>query len=277
MTKLKTTLLSTLTALGMMAGMANAAIILFEDGFESRNAGNLNDQGTWTSPTSGLNQYTVATDGGLGNTIIGGGDQRITSPSGSGDGSSPTFATFTATSESQVIVRFNYNATETTGGPFFSFRLTGDNGDFLSTLGITVQNGQLRPRSTNAAGDITQLTSGVPTISNNTTHTIVFMAEKTGAAGNNYNRVTAWLNPALAGETAADLLAVTGISGGVSVTADTGISSFSAISFQKGSSGGQAGIQMDSILVAAIPEPSTYAAIAGLLALGLVAWRRRKS
>ena len=272
----KQKLLSTLTALGMMAGIANAApIVIFQDGFESASSGNLNGQGTWTSPTSGLNQYTVATDGGLGNAIIGGGDQRITSPSGSGDGSSPTFATFSATSEDRVFVRFNYNATATGGGPFFSFRLTGDNGDFLSTLGITVQNGQLRPRSTNAANDITQLSSGVPSISADTTHTIVFMAEKTGAAGNNYNQITAWLNPALAGETAADLLAVTSISGGVVATADTGVSNFSAISFQKGGSGGQAGIQLDSIMVAAIPEPGTLVLVG--IALGsLLVFRRKK-
>jgi hypothetical protein len=33
--------------------------------------------------------------------------------------------------------------------------------------------------------------------------------------------------------------------------------------------------RIDNIVVTAIPEPSTYAALIGLLALGLVAWRRR--
>ena len=35
--------------------------------------------------------------------------------------------------------------------------------------------------------------------------------------------------------------------------------------------------RVDDLEITAIPEPSTYAVIAGLLALGLVAWRRRKS
>lgn len=33
---------------------------------------------------------------------------------------------------------------------------------------------------------------------------------------------------------------------------------------------------IDSVTVAAVPEPATYAALTGLLALGLVAWRRRQ-
>jgi hypothetical protein len=32
----------------------------------------------------------------------------------------------------------------------------------------------------------------------------------------------------------------------------------------------------DSTLVTAVPEPSTYAALAGLLALGFVVYRRRR-
>ena len=257
----------------LLAGALAHGTIIFADDFEARSSGDLDGQGTWTSP-SGLNQYTVETDGGLGNVIIGGGNQRIFTESGSGDGSSPTFATFAAESHNQIFVRFNYNATATSGGPFFSFRLTDDDGDFNSTLGITVQNGQLRPRSTNASGGITQLTSGVPAISADTTHTIVFMAEKTGAAGDNFDRVTAWLNPALAGENADDLLAVANLSGGVVATADTGVSSFSAISFQKGSSGGQAAIQLDSMMVA-IPEPSVYAALLSLGALAIIVLLRR--
>ena len=33
---------------------------------------------------------------------------------------------------------------------------------------------------------------------------------------------------------------------------------------------------IDSVTVSAIPEPSTYAMLAGLGALGLAAWRRRQ-
>ncbi len=36
-------------------------------------------------------------------------------------------------------------------------------------------------------------------------------------------------------------------------------------------------ISFDSITLAAIPEPSAYAAMAGALALGLAVWRRRNA
>lgn len=48
----------------------------------------------------------------------------------------------------------------------------------------------------------------------------------------------------------------------------------SAISFAFGS--GVSG-QLDNISLQQIPEPSVYAAAAGLSALGLVAWRRRRA
>lgn len=40
--------------------------------------------------------------------------------------------------------------------------------------------------------------------------------------------------------------------------------------------GAGSGFKIDNIVVTAIPEPSTYAALFGLLALGCVAWRRRR-
>ncbi|MCH8540796.1 MAG: PEP-CTERM sorting domain-containing protein [Opitutales bacterium] len=36
------------------------------------------------------------------------------------------------------------------------------------------------------------------------------------------------------------------------------------------------GTRMDNVLITAIPEPSTYAALFGLFALGMIVWRRRK-
>jgi hypothetical protein len=35
-------------------------------------------------------------------------------------------------------------------------------------------------------------------------------------------------------------------------------------------------MSFDNLTVSAVPEPSTYAALAGLSALGLVCWRRRR-
>ena len=39
--------------------------------------------------------------------------------------------------------------------------------------------------------------------------------------------------------------------------------------------GAGAGIAVDNVTVSAVPEPATYAALVGLLALGVVVWRRR--
>jgi len=39
----------------------------------------------------------------------------------------------------------------------------------------------------------------------------------------------------------------------------------------------ESGVSIGSVSVSVIPEPSVYAAAIGLLALGLVAWRRRRA
>lgn len=43
-----------------------------------------------------------------------------------------------------------------------------------------------------------------------------------------------------------------------------------------GTPGGSNAAYLNGLIITAIPEPSTYAVMAGLLALGLVVWRRRK-
>lgn len=59
-------------------------------------------------------------------------------------------------------------------------------------------------------------------------------------------------------------------------TSLTGVTAFRLVAFG-GLVAGQAIDEIEVYSTSAIPEPSTYAAFAGLAALGLVAWRRRKA
>lgn len=265
-------IMATVAALGCLA-LAAQATVIFQDDFESRTVGALNGQATWFSPSSPTyGVYSVADGGGLGNSIIGGGNQRITSPTGSGNASVATYATFTPTTSDRVYVRFNISTSHNNSGPFFGFRIA-DGNTYVSCLGIALRNGRIEARATNSGGS--HVSAIGTTFQTATTYTIAFLASKT-TSGGNYDQVEAWLNPSLPGETDTDLInwVDTNSGSGIMATSDTGVSQFSYIAFQKGATGTQPAIQLDSMMVA-IPEPGTISVLA-LTGVALIVRRRMR-
>jgi uncharacterized membrane protein affecting hemolysin expression len=57
---------------------------------------------------------------------------------------------------------------------------------------------------------------------------------------------------------------------------DNASDAFLRVTFD-GATGATGNNRLDNITLTAVPEPSTYAALLGLLALGVVAYRRRKA
>lgn len=263
-----------LTALLACAPLTHATILLQEN-FDSRNLGDLNGQNGWTANTA-----LQVTTGGLsytgGNLSVSGGTQHSewTNANVEALGSKA----FTSQSgEVWFSLTINVTATTTTSRFFFSVN---DDTDLANSGYIGQINTGSQALLTGYRAGSTQYVSGNAALPQNTTLFIVGRYSKDGNHATEYDKMEMWVNPTSTSLgvvfTAAHATAGSGISSGINTFLISALTS----------SGTGATVLWDNLLVGttqadvldvyAIPEPSTYAALGGLAALGLATLRRRR-
>jgi hypothetical protein len=267
------TLLS--TSFAILAAQLNASVVASYD-FDSLNTGDLNGQAGFTADTAvdvaagGLSYTggTVNSPGGSQNLLIG---QEATNNAGTSAAFSNTFASQTGTVYFSVAMEWSGIGTN-----FLYFALSDDIdlGDLTNSAGFYLSSGgdQLsgRIRDDSTTNTTSTLVSAVPTT---TTSTQLVVGKLWKNAATNYNTLDLWLNPTSTTEGASDL----------TITRDMGVSFVDSFYLRGDASGigASASVEMDSIVLGTsfdavvVPEPSTYAALLGLLALGTVMVRRR--
>jgi hypothetical protein len=271
------TLLS--TSLAILATQLNASDIFSSD-FEANSAGDLNGQSGFTADSAvdvvagGLSYAagTVNSPGGSQNLLIG---QEATNNAGDSAAFSNTFASQTGAVYFSVAMEWSGVGTN-----FLYFALSDDMdlssltnsaGFYFGASGAELR-GRIRQNSSTNTTNTTLATVATTTAG---TQLVVGKLWKDGTS--NYNTLDLWLNPT------SD---VEGSAGGttIQIVRDMG-ASFVDSFYLRGDGtgiGASATIEMDNILLGAtfsdvvpVPEPSTYAALLGLLALGAVMVRRR--
>ncbi|MFH1498577.1 MAG: PEP-CTERM sorting domain-containing protein [Verrucomicrobiota bacterium] len=275
---MKSLILTPLLALAISLP-AHGALLLSEN-FDNLNTGALNGQNSW----SAAGELTVG-DGGLsysnGDITIAGGARHSVSTGANAQGvASKAFAS----QSGEVWFSLTLNVSTTTNSNRFWFHVS-DDAD-LNDSGVI---GQTNTSSTALLGGVRigssqQSTSTGISLGSNlgTTFFVVgryFQAEEGGTATvGDYDSMEVWVNPdstTLGSGVASSFTTGSGITGGI----DT---------FALSALGGGATVLWDNLLVgtsqadvldvytSTIPEPSSFAALGGLAALGLAAAGRRR-
>ncbi|MCC5839464.1 MAG: PEP-CTERM sorting domain-containing protein [Opitutales bacterium] len=110
-----------------------------------------------------------------------------------------------------------------------------------------------------------------PAWSLNTTHAFLMRVTQGTGASPTDSLVEIWFDPDYSNLGTADFTSTSNTRIGRSGAANA----YTGITYGGGTIG-DARVIWDEVQVYAVPEPSTYAALFGLLALGFVAWRRRR-
>jgi len=255
---------ATLTALALSVGFAfTASGQMFQDLF-NEDFGSLADGTTITTNNTDLTYVRVGTQGG---------SISIKNPSSFSSGASaviigPSGGSLNGVGATGLApfpiyeMAFDFRLGNTSGNMVFG---VGDGSSFTGNTGFTtsqglfwfqVNQGQLQ-RRTSAWVDVDD------TLSIDTNYSIRIVAN--GSA----ESFTYDSNKALSAGTMNVYLNGTNIASEVAVT-----NSLSATAFRIYSVSGS-NFEVDNITISAVPEPATYAAIVGLLAVGLVIVRRR--
>jgi hypothetical protein len=270
--------LSVLAPLFACATLSHATVLLQED-FNSLTTGDLNGQNSWTAD-AGLDVVAGGQSYNSGTLSISGGANRVQSATPSSGVAAPLATKSFTSQSSEVWMSFTMSISTSVNGDRYWFWLsdtTNINSGFTAAVGDTNQGtkglyAETRINTTAIASTQTTITEGQVIF-------LVARLSKDGAATdtNAYDRVELWVNP------------TSTIIGSATTSVDRTDSVFTGgvVSFGLTVLGTTPTLGWDNLLVGtsqadvlnvyAIPEPSTYAALGGLAALGFTALRRRRA
>lgn len=267
--------LSVLAPLLACATLSNAAVLLQEN-FNNLTTGDLNGQDSWTAD-AGLDVAAGGLSYNSGTLSIAGGSKHAT---WSGANVQPLGSKTFASQTGEVWFSLTINVTATDTSSRFWFYVS-DDAD-LNDSGVV---GQINSNSTALAGGSrigsSQAFSANSSLNIGNTIFIVgrFSQSTSGgtAAVGDYDKMEMWVNPdstTLGVAFTAANTTGTGITTGIDTFALTALGTGSTVLWDNLLVGTS---QADVLNVYAIPEPSTYAALGGLAALGFVILRRRRA
>lgn len=274
-----------LIACTALASAAQAALLLQEN-FDGLNTGNLNGQNGWTAK-SGVSVAPGGLSYSAGSLTVSGGANRVESTL-IGSGSADYLATkgFAAQS-SDVWFSFTLRIdtsdqppTTFGNGPRFWFWVSDTTDISTGVTGSVTDNNtgnknlssEIRLTSTPTANS-----SGV--IVTDSVYFLVARLSKDGGAtlANAYDRLELWVNPTStsigAATISSDAPASASFTGGI---ANFGLTTLSTAADLQWDNLRIGTTRADVVDVYAIPEPASFAALAGLAGLGLAATRRRR-
>lgn len=276
----KTPFLLTLGSLVLGFSLANASILIVDD-FESYAEGALTG-GDWTVSENYGTATAAVQAGGLsytnGEISFDGGNRHLllTLPSYSGSDASDdfikkTFAAQTGGTDSTVYFRYTFQQVSTDGRDFINIGMSGNDEaarpSRTSSAALVLRpSGQNQYRAWDVAGGRTESSDmGVDQNVHLVIGRVTFDSD-----GN--ETVSFTLNPNSLTENT---------NSWTTISRNLGVTEFNTFGvFANRNANGT--LALDNIAIAdtwnaiAVPEPSTYAAILGLLALGVVAYRRRR-
>lgn len=255
--------------------LSQAQTILLAEDFADFSEGNIHGQNGWTVSGGSETQHQIETTGGLsfesGPVSHLGGDNLVRIDGGSEQYASVNFG---AQSGESLYLSFLFNRD---GGNFFMLGFT--EGDLPASGGeVAGAGGRFSSNAVSARIGSNVFASGTrDEVGEGIAHgseTILYVGKlfKSGESGDNYDRFAFAVNPASLSEPSE--WAFTG-------EFDTGLASVDTLWFRGGGEAStdfavdvlRVGTSYDAVV---IPEPSTYAALVGLLALAFAAYRRRR-
>lgn len=254
----------------MTAGSLSAQTIINFDGFD---AGTINGQNGW-SVTNTETDVNIAA-GGL---TYAGGDVSHPRDDGApfklqvlgGEESRASVALPSAiTAETTFYISFLVN--QVSDDHFFWLGLGGGAADQASSISFVQQANNYRTRIVDANNDTNQQSGGGAGLITGQTRLVVGEVFFGGTTAN--STITMWLDPTSLVKSENTPIHT---DNGRNIGTDT----LTTLWTRKGSNDGETHIDHimigDSWEAVVVPEPSTYAALLGLIALGVVAWRRRR-
>ena len=268
-----------LTALLACAPLSHATILLQEN-FDNRTPGELHGQNNWTAVTG----VSVATGGisySNGTITIDGGANRVESNLLSSGTGSPLATKAFAAQSGDVWFSFTLRIDSAAANSRYWFWVSDTTDINTGATGAVARSNTAMQNIFSELRINTSVDSESVVLSAVDDQTYFFVAKlsKNGSATNTnaYDQMEVWLNPnstTLTGGLIASSPANASFTGGI---ANFGLTTLTTA----------ADIQWDNLLVGttqadvldvyAIPEPSTYAALVGLAALGLATLRRRRA
>jgi hypothetical protein len=274
MKKTPLTLLSALGAFALAATSAHGQSI-FQETFDGLNPTFLNGQGGWTytgGNANGSPNDALVIAGGLSYT-----NGTVSHPAGAnklsllGGGESRFALTLPNTIAAGETFYVSFLLNHVSGDNFTWLGVGGGALDQASSVSLAVQSNAHRTRVVDASNGTSQQSGGGAGLIVGQTRLVVAEIFFGGDSANSTMRM--YLDPTSVVQ-----------SGNTPIHTDNGrivgVTELNTLWMRKGGNNGQTDI--DQIRIGetwadvVIPEPSTYAALIGLLALGLVAWRRRR-
>ena len=267
-----------------LGSAANAALVYSQD-FETLSLGDLNGQAGWTADAT-----VDVGSGGFGFTsgslsIAGGSQSLLLDQPTSGSNGNTASVGIGSQSGQDLFLSFTWNKTSSnpdTSNDFFRLQLT-NSGTPTNTndyVGIQLSSDTLGARARLGGTDSAYQGAGSALTSTET----YFVAARAIWNGTSYNSIQVWINPltTLAAPSVASEYLHT-----ATASIASGITSVSSLAFLSGATGGNLDsgdvIRIDNLRVGTafsdvslVPEPSSFAAIAGLGMLGFALLRRRR-
>ena len=279
---------SSILALAASLGLASAAqgALLLQENFDGLSTGNLNSQNSWTAK-SGVSVVAGGLSYNTASLSISGGANRVESTL-IGSGSSDYLATKSFAAQSSDVwfsftLRIDTSTTAFGNGPRFWFWVS-DTTDISTgvTGSVTDNNTGNKNLSSEIRLSSTATSNSSGVIVTDSVYFLVARLSKDGSAtlASAYDRLELWVNPTSTSIGAATISSDAPI--GASFTG--GIANFGLTTLSTA-----ADLQWDNLRVGtlradvvdvyatSIPEPSSFAALAGLAGLGLAAARRRRA